>query len=428
MRVSLGSVRADGDAKRQCEKVDGTTNKNLCFLREYGKALLSRKTDYDDLSTLIDAEFKKRGTKNPLPLSTYSISPKVGGTCFNDDYPVAAENFWNDQVEPVRKQIEHVAEFLYQYHVDVDGTDPVVFGIKNVELCPLTVTNERKMIVNGTTLTIGLPVYGVISTYYGWYSFTELRRAWDRGDFFEKTYSVKSVATSILVGDEVPMIWKIANPVGMVRTSARQFMRAKGGELKELLGKLKGSVEGKAGDQDFNLAKQVLNLGVDNVESQIIPAVLTKDGPAAKNFFDQGKAKGFLDEWNCHLDRLSQQSTVSNAAIGGLMEHNDDSEVKYDIKAQWVAVANFHDINVDFLTSYSNHKNFIEVPKKSERKHKFTVNASGKVVVVTDDRININAALSYLAASTERTLQSESFHEAVRTFALPANFRCVVAL
>ena len=85
-------------------------------------------------------------------MSTYRITPKQGGTCFSSsENPIESENFWNNQVEPLRKQIEHVAEFLAQYHVDLDGQDPGPFGVKDVELCPITVTDGRNHAFNGKT-------------------------------------------------------------------------------------------------------------------------------------------------------------------------------------------------------------------------------------------------------------------------------------
>jgi hypothetical protein len=429
MRVQFSATRAEADAKKKCEKSATLTDKNICFLNEYGAALLSRTTDHDDLSRLAEADLKKRGINNYIPLSSYSVGPKYGGTCFNsDEYPLEAENFWNDQVEPLRKQIEHVAEFLMQFHLEMDGADPVVFGIKKVELCPLPMNASKKIAYSGSTLTIGLPVHGWVSTYYGWYSWAELRKMWDRGEFFEKTYSVKSVVMSILVGDEVPLIWKVANPVGMIRNSARQFIRAKGRDLLDLLGKLKASVSGSNGEENFSLMQEALKMNTEQDDGPFIPAVLKNAEPKVKTYFTSGKGQQFIEEWNCHAKRMQSTSEISNAAVGGLIEHSDDVKVKYDLKATWVAVANFHDINVDFLTSFSNHKNFIEIPKKTSRKHEFTVTATGKIVVVTDDRININAALSFLKTSSERTLHSESYHEAVRTFGLPAGFRCVKAI
>jgi hypothetical protein len=429
MRVQFSATRAEADAKKKCDKLATLTDKNICFLNEYGTALLSRKSDHDDLSRLAEADFKKRGITQPLPLSIFSIGPKYGGTYFNsDEYPVEAENFWNDQVEPLRKQIEHVAEFLMQFHLEMDGADPIVFGIKKVELCPLPMNASKKIAYSGSTLTLGLPVQGWVSTYYGWYSWAELRKMWDRGEFFEKTYSVKSVMTSILVGDEVPLIWKVANPVGMIRNSARQFIRAKGADLVGMLGKLKASISGKNGEQNFTLMQEALKMEANREDGPFIPVVLKEAEPKVKAFFNDGQAEKFIDEWNCHANRMQGSSDISNAAVGGLIEHSDDSKVNYDLRATWVAVANFHGINVDFLTSFSNHKNFIEIPKQSIRKHEFTVKATGKVVVVTDDRINVNAAISFLKTSSERTLHSETYHEAVRTFRLPAGFRCVTAL
>lgn len=60
-RVQLSTIRAEQQAKQICQTQSDKTNQNLCFLNEYGKALLSLKTDNDDISAIVESEFKKRG-------------------------------------------------------------------------------------------------------------------------------------------------------------------------------------------------------------------------------------------------------------------------------------------------------------------------------------------------------------------------------
>ena len=429
-RVQLSTIRAEQLAKQKCESQSDKTNQNLCFLNEYGKALLSLKNDSDDISVIVETELKKRGITSFLPMSSYAIGPKLGGACFSTgSYPVEKETFWSDQIEPLRKQIEHVAEFLSQYHLDLNGMDPVVFAIKKVELCPITITSGKAMSFHGSTLTIGLPVKWTISKNYGWYSYMDLRKMWDHGDFFEKTYSIKNVVTDLFSGDETPVIWQIANPVGMARNTLRQTLRSKGDNLVQDLKKFSTIAKDTTPDNRFNSLKSVfkLNPSSEFVQSPFIPAVIEETNPKVKEIFNQGPAKqrSFLDEWQCLAEELRDSSILGNAAVGGLMESADSVHIKYDIKAAWVAVANFHDIQVDFLTAFSEHKNFIELPKQSSKDFNFEVNASGKVVVVTGDRVNVNAAVSILRYSLERSLHSESYFEAARNMkTVPAEFWC----
>jgi hypothetical protein len=99
------------------------------------------------------------------------------------------------------------------------------------------------------------------------------------------------------------------------------------------------------------------------------------------------------------------------------MERSDSTTVKYDIKASWVAVANFHNINVDVFGVFSQQSRFIETPKTSGQSLDFQVKAEGKVVVVTGDQVNVSAAMNFLMPSIQRSLQSETLYLAVRNVA-----------
>lgn len=419
-RVQYTQAKAAESAQRKCQSLGDLTNKNICFLAEYGKALLSQTSDYDDISNQVKEKLEQKGIKKFLPMSSYRIAPKPGGTCFSEkSNPIHSENFWNDQVEPIRKQIENVAEFLAQYHVDLDGQDPGAFGIKDVELCPITITDGRKVSLKGSTLTIGLPVKGVISTTYGWYSFVELRKMWDAGDIFERSYSIKQAAVDLFAGKQTPFIWMVGNPVGQVRNSLRQFLRTKGSELIEKLEKLRASRADLPPEEQGKTIRTVMNLDDSSHDSKqnYIPEILTDAKNSLDGILNTGKGKDLITEWLCLAEKSVNSSIISNAAIGGLVERSDTTNVNYDIKASWVAVANFHNINVDVLGAFSNQNRFIESPRSSNQSLNYQVKAEGKVVVVTGDQVNVSAALNFLLASVQRSIQSDTLHHAVKNVA-----------
>jgi hypothetical protein len=416
-RAQYSQAKASEMALKKCQNITNLTSKNLCFLDEYARQLLSQTTDYDDISNQVSEKLRRRGIQKSLPMSVYSIAPKSGGTCFSSDSnPVEAENFWNNQVEPIRKQIENVAEFLAQYHLDVDGQDPGPFAIKDVELCPITITQGRKIALHGSTLTIGLPVKGVISKTYGWYSFIELRQMWDAGDIFERTYSIKQTAIDLFAGKKTPFVWILANPVGSVRSSLRQLTRNQGGELLTKLSQLKSSESKLAAQDRAKTLRSTLNLEPNSEENKrnFIGPIFAEIQPEIEQILNSERNTDLVDEWHCQAEYLTNSSDISNAALGGLVERGDTTNVNYDIKASWVAVANFHNINVDVLGVFSNHSRFIESPRSSNQNFNFQVKAEGKVVVVTGDQVNVSTALNALTASMQRSVYTESLYHAVR--------------
>lgn len=420
-RIQFTQTKAAESAQRKCQSASDVTSRNICFLSEYAKALLSQTSDYDDITNQVKEKLVQKGIKTSLPMSSYRITPKQGGVCFNSEsHPIESESFWNNQVEPLRKQIEHVAEFLAQYHVDLDGQDPGPFGIKDVELCPITITDGRKISLHGSTLTIGLPVKGVISTTYGWYSFIELRKLWDSGEIFERHYSVKQAVVDLFAGKQTPFIWQLGNPVGQIRNTIRQFLRSKGQDLIQRLEKLRASPSRLSSVEQGKTIRAVMHLDESSPESKqnYIPDVLKEVNVKLDEVLGAGKASDLVAEWLCLVERAVSSPEISNAAIGGLMERSDSTNVKYDIKASWVAVANFHNINVDVFGGFTNQSRFIESPKSSSQNLNFQVKAEGKVVVVTGDQVNVSAAMNFLVESVQRSLQSETLYNAVRNVAM----------
>jgi hypothetical protein len=419
-RIEFTQAKAAESAQIRCQSVANATNRNICFLTEYARALLSQTTDYDDISNQVREKLEKKGIKKFLPMSTYRITPKQGGVCFNSEsHPVESENFWNNQVEPLRKQIEHVAEFLAQYHVDLDGQDPGPFGIRDVELCPITITEGRKISLHGSTLTVGLPVKGLISTTYGWYSFIELRKMWDRGEMFERRYSVKHAVVDLFAGKEAPFLWQLGNPVGQVRNALRNFLRTKGQDLIARLEKIQGSSSRLSSADQEKTIRAVMHLDESSPEANqnYIPEILKESKTGINGILEAGKGAELISEWLCLAKDALNSPEISSAAVGELMERSDSTKVRYDIKASWVAVANFHNINVDVFGAYSNQNRFIEIPKSSSQSLDFQVRAEGRVVVVTGDQVNVSTAMSYLMSSVQRTIQSDTLYKAVRNVA-----------
>jgi len=419
-RVQFSQTKAAEAARRKCESASDATSRNICFLSEYARVLLSQTSDYDDISNQVREKLEQKRIKKFLPMSIYRITPKQGGVCFSSsENPIESENFWNNQVEPLRKQIEHVAEFLAQYHVDLDGQDPGPFSVKDVELCPITVTDGRKISLHGSTLTIGLPVKGVLSTTYGWYSFVELRKMWDSGDIFERTYSVKQSAVDLFAGKQTPFVWRLGNPVGQIRNALRQFLRVKGDDLTSRLEKLRDSPSRLSSEDQGRTIATVMQLDESSPEANqnYIPEVLKETKASFDGILKAGKGSDLIAEWLCQAEKSANSAQISSAAIGGLMERSDSTSVKYDIKASWVAVANFHNINVDVFGAFSQQNRFIETPKSSGQNLDFQVKAEGKVVVVTGDQVNVSAAMNFLMPSIQRSLQSETLYLAVRNVA-----------
>jgi hypothetical protein len=416
-RVQYSQAKAAESATRACQSTTELTSRNLCFLAEYSKQLLSQSSDYDDITTQVNEKLSRKGVTKFLPMSRFRISPKPGGTCFShDSNPIEAESFWNNQVEPIRKQIENVAEFLAQYHVDMDGQDPGPFGIQDVELCPITVTEGRKIALHGSTLTLGLPVKGIVSKTYGWYSFIELRKMWDSGDIFEKSYSIKQAATDLFAGRQTPFVWILGNPVGQARSALRQFLKNQGGELLSKLDRLISSSSQLSPKDRAKSISSILSLDPSDESSKkfYAPAALTYSSSELQEILESSKGEELLQEWKCQTEKILASSEIANAAIGGLVERSDSTNVNYDIKASWVAVANFHNINVDVLGAFANHSQFIETPRTNEQKFNFEVKAQGKVVVVTGDQVNVTAALNVLLASVQRTIYSESLFQTMK--------------
>lgn len=419
-RAQFAQAKAEESAQRQCQSASDATNRNICFLAAYARTLLSQTSDYDDISNQVKEKLEQKGIKKFLPMSTYRITPKQGGTCFSSkSNPIESESFWNNQVEPLRKQVEHVAEFLAQYHVDLDGQDPGAFGIKDVELCPITITDGRKMALHGSTLTLGLPLKGVISTTYGWYSFIELRKMWDGGEIFEQQYSVKQSVVNLFVGQQTPFVWQLGNPVGQVRNTLRQFLRTRGTDLVSRLEKLRSSPSQLSKEDHGKTIRTVMHLTESSPEAMqnYIPQVLKETKLGLDEVLNAGKGADLISEWLCLVENSVSSSEISSAAVGGLMERSDSTNVKYDIKASWVAVANFHNINVDVFGAFSQQSRFIESPKSSSQNLNFQVKAEGRVVVVTGDQVNVSAAMNFLLSSVQRSLQSETLYRAVRNVA-----------
>lgn len=417
-RVSYSQAKAAESARQACEHIADKTSQNICFLTEYAKLLLSQTSDFDDISNMVAEKFKQNGIQAYLPISIYRIAPKPGGTCFShDSHPVESENFYNNQVEQIRKQIENVAEFLAQYHVDIDGQDPGPFGIKDIELCPISMTQGRKLALHGSTLTIGLPVKGLVSTSYGWYSFTELRGMWDRGEMFEKTYSIKQRVIDLFAGEQTSFIWKIANPAGPIRNPLRQLLRNQGQDILKRLTSLRRSETNMSPEERARTVRSVLDLDKTSPSSQnfYIPEVLNAVSSDLEKVLNGGEQKvdELLSEWQCQTEKMLASSEIANAAIGGLVERSESTNVTYDIKASWVAVANFHNINIDVFGLYASHNQFIETPRVNEQNFNFKVKAEGRVVVVTGDQVNVTTAINVLTSSVKRTIYTEGLHKSM---------------
>jgi hypothetical protein len=415
-RVEFSQTKSSEIAKQACASARNKTAQNLCFLSEYGKQLLSQSSDPDDVSNDVKEKLERSGVKNYRPMSSYIIRPKTGGVCFSEDgYAVEAENFWNNQVEPLRKQIEHVAEFLAQYHVDVLGQDPGPFGIQYVELCPITVTNKRRMALHGTTLTIGLPVKGMISQTYGWYTFTELRQMWDQGEIFSENYSIKDTVVNLFIGKRTPFLWLITNPVGPVRNNLRSFLRVQGQDLVRKLESINRPKDNIAKNQIPITIKSTmsLNRGSNEYNSRYMKDVIDLAYEHLDRIIQSPQVFEFLDEWLCQAQLVSTSPDLANAAIGGFTQRNESTTVNYDIKSSLVAVANFHNINIDVMGAFISHSRFIETPRSNNQTFKFDVKAEGKVVVVTGDQVNVTTALSIIKPSVERSVYTKSLYKAI---------------
>lgn len=211
----------------------------------------------------------------------------------------------------------------------------------------------------------------------------------------------------------------VGNPVGQVRNSLRQFLRVKGTDLVAKLEKLRASRADLPPEEQGKTIRAVMNLDDSSQESKqnYIPEILTDTKNSLDSILNTGKGKDLINEWLCLAEKSMNSPTISSAAIGGLVERSDTTNVNYDIKASWVAVANFHNINVDVLGAFSNQNRFIESPRSSNQSLNFQVKAEGKVVVVTGDQVNVSAALNFLLGSVQRSLQSETLHDAVKNVA-----------
>jgi hypothetical protein len=305
--------------------------------------------------------------------------------------------YWSGHLTQVQTQLKHIARFIKDFHVAIEGQVDQPFVFNDIELCSRKSTGYTMRWRPGGKLEIGLPYNVVMGGSYRPLSPTALMDLWTRGEMFDPE---DKVMAALKTG------WPLFNPMSRFRKNiVSRFQKWS----KALLGSLdKVQVAGSSAID----SERLVNLVRGNVDK----SRLTFDPmEAIKKVVANNQQEEFIGHW--------RQFTADPDNHEGLIGANTaaaSEKIKIRNKAHgWlVAVANYHRVAVEASVAVGDFKQFVKVD--NPREVDIDIECKGAIAVCTIDDITVLLQFVKNNVHYEGSLETAGFHHAIRkTIGLP---------
>lgn len=222
------------------------------------------------------------------------------------------------RADALTRQIQEVALFLRDLHIDMFGAAIELFSFKEVVIAPRKEVGPlfRSMNFEGSRLVIGVPSYWGVG--YRPVSARQIRRMWDAGEMFPRHSRLRRR-------------WEFLNPAGAFRVGLRESVRHNARSVIKRIEELKAKVDDRA-----DLTSKV---------AEVIGAESEETLPEKLRTASRERLLAFLNRWQEDLaDPAHSEQLIDAGIFSGIF---DDAPRNVRVRIfGLVAYGNFHGIEV----------------------------------------------------------------------------------